>query len=386
MSYSSKNAKRAQSSTQQKSAAETQTEEADKQAMKEWMAETVGKVNLMLSASLDRFTSPKYLRSPYLGPGYTYDERGIEKGVREPATYILNLGGKRLRPLSSILVMEAFGVDSNKFLEFSVVPEVIHTGTLIHDDIEDNSDKRRGNDTVHKIYGIPKSINLGSTMFFLPLNAIFDSRKIDEGAKYRMAKYIIRDMTRLGVGQAIDISWHNQEIDINAINEEQIMQCLANKTGALLGIAMKIGAAIGGADDHALERIGILADNIGIAFQIRDDVLNIAGDSGVAKNKGGSGEDITEGKITVLVAYAMQHSSKAEAEELAGILKEHTASRKKISRAIEIIRSSGALEHAAQLEKEHLDDALRILEEVIPESEAKKKLRYIFGFMTTRGV
>ncbi len=385
MPDTTKHVKKTQLSVQQKEAVSAQVDDAEKQAIKKWMVDTVGKVNVMLSASLDRFTSPKYLRSPYLGPGYVYDERGIENGIREPAKYILNLGGKRLRPLSAILVMDAFGVDSNKFLEFAVVPEVIHTGTLIHDDIEDNSDKRRDKDTVHKLYGVPKSINLGSTMFFLPLNAVFDSRKLDESVKFRMARYIIRDMTRLGVGQAIDISWHNQEVKLDSITEEQIMQCLANKTGALLGIAMKIGAAIGGADDHTLEKIGVLADQIGIAFQIRDDVLNIT-ESDVAQNKGGAGEDITEGKVTVLVSYALQHSSKKEAVELVRILEEHTTDKKKIDRAIDIIRKSGAIEHAAQLENEHLNDAMKILEEVIPESDAKKKLRYIFGFMTTRTV
>lgn len=382
MPYLNRHIKKAVSRTQVKDVSDAEREEAsqieaDIKALSDWAKTEVGKIDMMLYTSLQRFTSQAYLAHPFMGAGYSYSEEGIEKGIREPATYILKQGGKRLRPLASLLTMKAFGADPDKYLEFAIIPEVIHTGTLIHDDIEDNSKKRRNNLAVHVVYGEPLSINLGSLMYFLPLNAIKDSKKIDESVKYKMLSFIIDDMTHLGTGQSIDIAWHDQKVDIFSIKEEEIMGCLANKTGALLGIAMKIGAAIGGADDQIIKKIGALGAMFGTAFQLRDDVLNIV-PSAVSENKGGIGDDIKEGKMTVLAEYALHHSSKEDAKELAKILSKHTSSNRDVRKAIGIIKRSGAVEYVEKLAKEKTEETLKLLEEIIPESDAKRKIRAMF--------
>ncbi len=390
MSHGAKNPKKVVLHTRTKEASSTEQEgtaqlDANMKALGEWAKLEIGKIDTMLYGSLQRFTSRTYLAHPFMSTGYSYSENGIEKGIREPATYILEQGGKRLRPLASLLTMKAFGADPDKFLEFAIIPEVIHTGTLIHDDIEDNSKKRRDNLAVHMVYGVPLSINLGALMYFLPLNAIKDSKKIDESVKYEMLSFIIDDMTHLGIGQSIDIAWHDQKVSIFSIKEEEIMGCLANKTGALLGIAMKIGAAIGGADKETIKKVGALGGIFGTAFQLRDDVLNIVS-SKVSENKGGIGDDIKEGKMTVLVQYALHHSSKGDANTLAKIIGEHTSSKRKIKTAINIIKRSGAVEYVEKLAKEKTDETIKLLDEVIPESEAKQMMRAMFISNLNRSV
>ena len=348
-----------------------------------WTREEARKIDLKLYESLHRFSSPKYLKNPALGEGYAYHEKGIEMGVLEPARYILDLGGKRLRPIMAVLVMEAFGTKSDDFLEFAVVPEVIHTGTLLHDDIEDSSSMRRGKEATHIKFGLAKGLNLGDLMFFLPLNAINDSKKITNEQKSSMMKVCISDMTRLGIGQAVEIVWHNFEVDPFKITELHVLQVLVDKTGALTGIAMKIGAIIGGADDKTVEKIGVVGNLIGVAFQIQDDILNLTA-SGVADTKGGVGEDITEGKMTVLVIHALGHTQKKDANRLIEILKSHTTKPKEINEAIGIIVRSGAIEHANKLKEIKIKEAWDLLNRVIPESDAREKLHALLAFMISR--
>ena len=223
----------------------------------EWINEKLTKINESIRSNLFIFTSHGYLANDNLGAGYYHDNKDIKLGVHEPAMYLLQLKSKRIRSLLTLLIIEAFGSDSNNYIEFAVVPEIIHNGTLIHDDIEDGSKMRRGNKAVHVKYGLAKSLNLGSIMYFLPLNIIFDSNKMDIETKYKILKFCIKDLVTLGIGQSVDIVWHNNEVDMSSIAEDQVMQVLADKTGALMSMALKIGAVIGGADDNTVEKIGV---------------------------------------------------------------------------------------------------------------------------------
>ncbi len=359
------------------------TRDSENEELMAWAKAQAQRIDLVLYESLHRFSSPGYLAGSAAREGHAYDERGIELGVIEPARYMLNLGGKRLRPLTTMLVMEAFSAKPDHFLEFAVVPEVIHTGTMLHDDIEDGSTMRRGKQATHLKFGVPKILNLGDVMFFMPLNAIKDSKKIDEKQKAKMLGMCVEDMTRLGVGQGVEIVWHNFEVSPFAITEKQVLQVLADKTGALTGIAMKIGAIIGGADDKTVEKIGRAGKLLGVGFQIQDDILNIT-PSRVSDTKGGVGEDITEGKITVLVVHALKHSPKKDAERLVEILKSHTRDHETIDEAIGIVKKSGAIEHANELKEAKIKEALKLIEEAVPESPARDRLQKLLTFSISR--
>ncbi len=348
-----------------------------------WMKSKVKQIDKVLYESLHRFSSPSYLHNSYLKGDYSYDERAISKGVLDPAIYLLNLGGKRLRALTTVLVMESFGVDSDKFIEFTSIPEVIHTGTLIHDDIEDGSSKRRGEDAVHVRYGIATALNLGDLMFFLPLNAVLDSKKIDERTKNTIIGICIKDMSKLGIGQATELVWHDFKVDPFGIKESQYMQMVADKTGALTGISMKIGAAIGGADAQTIQKVGVIGNLLGIVFQIQDDLLNITPNK-VSESKGGVGDDMTEGKISIFVIYALSHSKREEAERLIEILKMHTKDGTLIKEAIGIITHSGALEYGKELQTKLLDEALKDLNSTLKESQARQRLHAMLNFVAAR--
>ena len=249
-------------------------------------------------------TSTRYLENLLGRSGYKYDPKALEGAVIGPAKYLLKLGGKRWRPVLMLTVIDALGKDSGNYTEFAIIPEVIHNATLIHDDIEDGSPTRRGSPAVHMKYGVDIALNLGDFMFYFPIVALLDSKKLNSATKTKMLEIYQKEMLKVTIGQATDIAWHNFLVDPFSISESEYMQMTYSKTGVLSCMAAKLGAVLGGADDKTIEALGNFGAAIGIAFQIQDDLLNVT-KSGVSKSKGGVGEDITEGKITLLTIYTL---------------------------------------------------------------------------------
>ena len=133
--------------------------------------------------------------------------------------------------------IDALGKYSDDYIEFSMIPEIVHNASLIHDDIEDNSDMRRGAPAVHKKYGIDVGVNLGDFMFYFPVVALLDSSKLTKDTKIRMLEVYQREMLKLTIGQATDIAWHASLVDISNISESQYMQMAYSKTGVLASMA-----------------------------------------------------------------------------------------------------------------------------------------------------
>jgi geranylgeranyl pyrophosphate synthase len=329
--------------------------------------------------------SARYLGSLLGRSGYEYDQKALAKAVIEPASYLLELGGKRWRPILMLTIIDALGKDSNEFIEFSIIPEVIHNGTLIHDDIEDNSDMRRGSEAVHKKYGVDVALNLGDFMFFFPIVALLDSKKITKEAKVKILEIYQRDMLRCTLGQAMDIAWHSSMVDPYNISESQYLQMAYSKTGVLAGMAARIGGVLGGADDKTIELLGRFGASIGVAFQLQDDLLNIT-ESMVSSKKGGKGEDVTEGKISLLVVHALATANEKDRKRLREILKMHTKDRELISEAISIIERYDSEEYTKELEEKLVKDAWRDIDKMIPDSDSKKRLKAMVEFLINRSL
>lgn len=342
-------------------------------------------VNRELELILKKEGSERYIESLLGRSNYKYDSEAITKSVLEPAWYLLDQGGKRWRPFLTSLIINAYGKDINNYIEFTIVPEIIHTATLIHDDIEDNSDSRRGMPSVHKKYSLDIATNLGDIMYFLPMNAIMDSNKLSLDVKDRIFHYFIKDMTRLGIGQATDIAWHSGRISIENINEEKYLQMAQDKTGVLSRFACELGGILAGVNDKDIEVLGRFGATIGIAFQIQDDLLNIY-ESKVSKNKGGVGDDISEGKITLLVIDTLKNSTESDKKELIEILNKHTKDKELINRAIQIIDKYNAKENVINLENKLINEAWNEVDKILPESEAKKQIFMLTNFLINRNV
>lgn len=221
---------------------------------------------------------------------------GKYDNLYQPIKYALSAGGKRLRPILTLMGADAFGNCAEKAMNAALGIEIFHNFTLLHDDVMDNSDTRRGRDTVHKKYDANTAILSGDTMLTLA------TQKISEVPDDILRKVIdiFNDMAiKVYEGQRLDMDFEkNKHIDLDLY-----LQMIEEKTGALLGTAVKIGALIGGASDKDADLMYKFGVQTGLAFQIQDDLLDTFGDPlTFGKPIGG---DINNNKKTYLYVAAL---------------------------------------------------------------------------------
>lgn len=316
---------------------------------------------------------------------YDYDIEAIRKGLVDPIRYMLRLGGKRWRPILMLETIAALGGNPDNYIEFAVIPELVHNGTLVHDDIEDGSLTRRGVDAIHVRFGDDVAVNLGDLMYYLPILTVHGSKKLDDNTKLRLFYIYQREMCRVGLGQGLDITWHKHLVDPRNVTERQYLQMVYSKSGVLARMSMMLGGVLGGADENTVELLGRFGATLGVAFQLHDDILNIT-PSSVADSKGGVGDDISEGKITLLVVYTIEHSSPKDRKRLMEILKMHTKDQYLIREAISIIERYGAIDYCKRLEGELVENAWGNLSKVLLDSAGKARLRDISNFLISRSI
>lgn len=343
------------------------------------------RVNVEIKKYLTDRASQRYLESLLGRSGYEYDKEAINRAVLEPSKYLLELGGKRWRSTLMLTVIDALGKNSDDYIEFSIIPEVVHNGTLIHDDIEDGSAMRRGSEAVHRKYGLDVALNLGDFMFYFPIIALLDSKKVDREVKMNMLEVYQREMLKLSIGQATDIAWHRGLVKLKDVSEMQYMQTAYSKTGVLSSMAAKMGAVLCGAEKKVVEAMGMFGASIGVAFQLQDDILNL-NENGLSELKGGVGEDVTEGKVTLLMIKTVELADQNDREKLIAILDSHTKDGERIKEAIAIVKRYKAEDYIKELEWKILRDAWAKVDRQIPDSPSKKKLKEMAEFLINRNI
>ncbi|MBI3036570.1 polyprenyl synthetase family protein [Candidatus Woesearchaeota archaeon] len=309
------------------------------------------------------------------------DAEALTKAISEPVWDFLNRGGKRFRPIAMLMCCEAVGGNPKKILPFTVIPELIHNGTLVVDDIEDNSDLRRGKPVLHKIFGVDIAVNAGNTLCFLPYIIIRDS-DLPAEMKRRAYEIISTELLKCHFGQAIDIWWHSGKSG-RIPSEEEYLQMCANKSGSLACMTVKLGALLGGGSNRQVEALGNFGQAAGVVFQIRDDILNIAENNRIGKE---FGDDIKEGKRTMLVIHTLNSASKDERERLLAILNMHTKDERLLEEAISIIKKSDSIAHAENVARQITENAWHEVDAVLPESEAKGQLKELAQMLISRSV
>lgn len=314
------------------------------------------------------------------GPAaYRYPLEVLDKSISQPFWDLMDRGGKRWRPALFLITYEALGGDPAQVLDLATILEIVHNGTLIVDDVEDGSETRRGKECVHRIYGEDIAINAGNTMYFAALQPVLKSSLPDE-KKLAILEIHAREMVRLSFGQAMDIAWH-RGIDADIAEEEYLQMCLL-KTASLTRMAVRMAATLAGAGEATSKALVDFAEAIGMAFQIQDDILNVVGkEERYGKEIGG---DITEGKRTLMVIHALSRLSTQGRARLLSILDSHTRDQARIQEAVAILRQSGAIEHAKRLTDRIVRDAWSSLDDVLPDSEAKERLRMLADFLVQR--
>lgn len=319
-------------------------------------------------------------------PRYDYNLEALNKTVAEPIWDFLDRGGKRWRPSLFLLVVEALGKEPETMQEFAIIPEVIHNGTIMIDDIEDDSKFRRGKPCTHKLYGLDVAINAGNAMYYLPLLTLMKNRDtlgVDKLSK--IYEIYAREMINLSLGQAMDIAWHKGLADADKIVETQYLQMCAYKTGTLPRMAAKIAAVLCDASEDTVERLGRLAEALGIAFQIQDDVLDLTGRD-FSRKKGGRGQDITEGKRSLIVIHTLEKAKQVERKRLIDILNMSTTDQRLKDEAITIMKRYGSIRYAKQFAEKLVTESWKEVDRLLSPSDAKEKLKAFSNYLIERKI
>lgn len=229
------------------------------------------------------------------------------QSLYDPMNYILNLGGKRLRPVMVLMACDAFDGDLRNAIKPALAIEFFHNFTLMHDDIMDSAPLRRGKPTVHSEFGINSAILSGDALL---VKAYRYFEELEPNLYKTCTQLFSRMALTLCEGQELDMNFeHEQEVTY-----EQYIEMITNKTGVLGATAFRIGALIAGANYNQAKALYNFGLNVGIAFQLKDDYLDVFGDmSKFGKQQAG---DIIENKKTILYILALQNASEEEQREL----------------------------------------------------------------------
>ncbi|NLE04823.1 MAG: polyprenyl synthetase family protein [Crenarchaeota archaeon] len=317
-------------------------------------------------------------------PRYGCNLETINKAIADPIWDMLDRGGKRWRPALFLLICEALGKNAQDYIDFSIIPEVVHNGTLVIDDIEDSSDVRRGKPCTYKIVGIDIAVNAGNAMYYLPLLTLMEKNTKLSAEKLRDVYQIyVQEMINLSVGQAMDIAWHRNLANADDICEEDYMQMCAYKTGTLARMAAKLAAAIADAQPQLIEKLGHFAESIGVAFQMQDDILDLTGKD-FAQKKGGLGGDITEGKRSLLVIRTLKTANQKDRNRLIEILNMHTSDQAIRDEAIEIIVKNNAVDYVKNKASSIVEESWKEVDKSLSASKGKEKLKAFAEFLIKR--
>jgi len=319
-------------------------------------------------------------------PKYEYNLEALNKTLAEPIWDFINRGGKRWRPSLFLLVIEALGRKPEELQEFAIIPEIIHNGTIMIDDIEDNSEMRRGKPCTHRLYGLDVAINAGNAMYYFPLLTMLKNRhKLGAEKLSRIYSIYTSEMINLSLGQAMDIAWHRDLADADSLTESQYLQMCAYKTGTLARMAARLAAALSDASEDTVERLGRFSEALGVAFQIQDDVLDLTSGE-FAEKKGGRGQDITEGKRSLIVIHTLEEARPADKRRLLNILKMHTDDQKLKDEAIRIMKRCGSIAYAEQYAKKLVAESWREIDRLLSPSDAKEKLKAFADYLIGRKI
>jgi|TARA_B110000879_G_scaffold26298_1_gene35597 octaprenyl-diphosphate synthase len=285
--------------------------------------------------------------------------------------YIVDAGGKRLRPMLVLLTARACGVKSDQHINMAAVIEFIHTATLLHDDVVDMSTLRRGRPTVNAQWNNPSSVLVGDFIYsraFQVLVKIGDMRIME----------IMADTTnKIAEGEVLQLISKSNPNSTEAL----YMQVIQNKTAILFEAAAKSGAMLSGADQKSVSAMAEFGLQLGLAFQLIDDALDYIGDAEeLGKNVG---DDLAEGKSTLPLIYTMANSSSADRDLIQQSLRAESLTSQQLQEVIALVKNSGALEYTQELASTKTTAAVKALE-ALPNSEYKTALKDLVEFSLTR--
>lgn len=342
----------------------------------------------LIDKAIEKYIPRKFTKDAVLfkinPPMYSYNLEPLNKAISDPIWDMLDRGGKRWRPVLFLLICKALGKDSDYCLDFSIIPEVIHNGTLVIDDIEDSSELRRGKPCTYKIFQTDIAVNSGNAMYYLPLLPLMAQReKLSSEIQRNVYEVYMQEMINLSMGQAMDIAWHRGIANSDDIDEEDYLQMCAYKTGTLARMAARMAAVLSGANRQLVDKLGRFAESLGVAFQMQDDILDLIGQE-FALAKGGVGQDITEGKRSLIVIYTLKKAQDTDRKRLLEILSIHTSDQKLRDEAIALMQKYNAIEYVKNSAASIVEESWAEVEKLLPTSRAKENLKTFAEFLIKR--
>lgn len=285
-------------------------------------------------------------------------------GLYQPISYMMSLGGKRIRPIFVMLASEMFDETVERALPAAYGIELFHNYTLIHDDIMDKADKRRGKPTVHKTYGLNAGILSGDLTMILAYSYLLRS-----GSELVLLPMFNEAARQICEGQQLDMDFEEQD----QVAYTEYLEMIRLKTAVLLGVSLRVGGTIAGASELLQEKLYQIGENLGISFQLQDDWLDAFGKKEkVGKKIGG---DILRNKKTGLLIKAREMASPEDRSELDTWMSDNEESSEKIDAVLKIMDRSGAKHFVEQEVAAYYQKAVKLLDELPLPSFKKTTLR-----------
>ena len=306
-----------------------------------------------------------------------YHFNGEPFELYEPMNYIIANGGKRLRPVLTLMTAELFGGDMDKALKPALAIEFFHNFTLIHDDIMDEAPLRRNKPTVHTLHGINIGILSGDAL-------LIKSYQFFEDLEDSQFKKCIQLFSETGIkiceGQQMDVNFETN----NKVSYDDYIQMITYKTAVLCASALKIGAIIAHAEESDAHAIYEFGRHLGIAFQMMDDYLDVFGSQEqFGKRQAG---DIYENKKTILYLLALENADEEQKKSLLHWYSLNTDEAEKAQAVEEIFRSTGADKKTLELIQKHNDLAQNYLNKIKLPEEKKHPLTALAAYLLERKV
>lgn len=290
--------------------------------------------------------------------------------INQVAEHIISAGGKRLRPMLVALAGRACGGDGPEHHQLAAIIEFIHTSTLLHDDVIDESDRRRGRSTANAIWGNAASVLVGDFLYSRSFQLMVELDRMP-------VMQVLADATnRIAEGEVLQLL-HVRNPDVD---EAGYLQVIERKTAVLFAAGTRLGALASGADEATQQRLHDYGLQLGYAFQIADDMLDYAAEGAdLGKNLG---DDLAEGKATLPLIHAMAHSNEPVRQRLRAIIEAGDAGA--MDEVLAAIRAAGSLEYSHQRAVEYADAAEAALDG-LPDNEAVAALRGLARYAVERG-
>ncbi|MCK4842861.1 MAG: polyprenyl synthetase family protein [Methylococcales bacterium] len=289
--------------------------------------------------------------------------------INQIGHYIIGNGGKRLRPMLLLLVAKALGKATDNHLILAAVIEFIHTATLLHDDVVDESDLRRGQESANAVWGNAASVLVGDYLYSSAFEMMVRTDNM------RVMEILSKTTTAIAEGEVLQLlNCNNPDT-----TEEKYLEVIARKTAILFSAATRLGAVLADADKTTEEALAEYGQQLGIAFQLIDDALDY---KSTAEDLGKNlGDDLAEGKPTLPLIYAIAHASESDANIIIEAIKQ--GSRDAFSEVYEIVLSTKAIEYTEKCADEAAEKAIAALD-CLDESEYKNALVTLAKFSVQR--